>query len=128
MTEWMKQYSNWMKIPGEINNDISSIFFDYEIAFGEQKIEDAITDIIFVNTRKNKLFFDYLGNDANIVMVNDDPFYPYPSQGLLENKNYWAYPHEKNISTISPSIITSMAYRKEPLTESRDINHSILIY
>jgi len=64
LTEWMKQYSNWMKIPGEINNDISSIFFDYEIAFGEQKLEDAITDIIFVNTRKNKLFFDYLGNDA----------------------------------------------------------------
>ncbi len=38
---------------------------------------------------------DYLGNKANIVMVNDDPFYPYPSQGLLENKNYWAYPHDK---------------------------------
>ena len=64
MTEWMKQYSNWMNSPGEKNNEISSIFFDYEIAFGEQKIEDAITDIIFVNAKKNKLFFDYLGNDA----------------------------------------------------------------
>ena len=71
---------------------------------------------------------DYLGNDANIVMVNDDPFYPYPSQGLLENKNYWAYPHEKSISMTSPSIIMSMAYRKEHLTESRDINHLIRIY
>jgi len=64
MTEWMKQYSNWMNSPGEKNNEISSIFFDYEIAFGEQKIKDAITDIIFVNAKKNKLFFDYLGNDA----------------------------------------------------------------
>ena len=64
MTEWIKQYSNWMNSPGEKNNEISSIFFDYEIAFGEQKIEDAITDIIFVNAKKNKLFFDYLGNDA----------------------------------------------------------------
>ena len=64
MTEWMKQYSNWMNSPGEKNNEISSVFFDYEIAFGEQKIEDAITDIIFVNAKKNKLFFDYLGNDA----------------------------------------------------------------
>jgi CBS domain-containing protein len=60
----MKQYSNWMKIPGEINNDISSIFFDYEIAFGEQKIEDTITDVIFKNSKNNALFFDYLGNDA----------------------------------------------------------------
>jgi CBS domain-containing protein len=64
LTEWLKQYSNWMNTPGEKNNEISSVFFDYEIAFGEQKIEDAITDIIFVNTKKNKLFFDYLGNDA----------------------------------------------------------------
>ena len=64
LTEWVKQYSNWMNTPGEKNNEISSVFFDYEIAFGEQKIEDAITDIIFVNTKRNKLFFDYLGNDA----------------------------------------------------------------
>ena len=64
LTEWIKQYSNWMNSPGEKNNEISSVFFDYEIAFGEQNIEDAITDIIFVNAKKNKLFFDYLGNDA----------------------------------------------------------------
>ena len=64
MTEWIKQYSNWMNSPGEKNNEISSVFFDYDIVFGEQKIEDAITDIIFVNAKKNKLFFDYLGNDA----------------------------------------------------------------
>ena len=64
LTEWIKQYSNWMNSPGEKNNEISSVFFDYEIAFGEQKIEDAISDIIFVNAKKNKLFFDYLGNDA----------------------------------------------------------------
>jgi CBS domain-containing protein len=64
MTEWIKQYSNWMNSPGENNNEISSVFFDYEIAFGEQKIEDAISDIIFVNAKKNKIFFDYLGNDA----------------------------------------------------------------
>ena len=64
ITEWIKQYSNWMNSPGEKNNEISSVFFDYEIAFGEQQIEDAISDIIFVNAKKNKLFFDYLGNDA----------------------------------------------------------------
>jgi CBS domain-containing protein len=40
------------------------VFFDYEIAFGEPKIEEAITETIFRNVKKNKLFFDYLGNDA----------------------------------------------------------------
>jgi len=64
LTDWIKQYSNWMNTPGEISNEISSVFFDYELAFGEPKIEEAITDAIFNNTRKNKLFFDYLGNDA----------------------------------------------------------------
>lgn len=64
MTEWSKQYSNWMLTPGENNNKISNIFFDYEIAFGEIKIENSITDVIFNAIKKNNLFFDYLGNDA----------------------------------------------------------------
>jgi len=64
LTDWIKQYDSWIKTPGEKSNEISSIFFDYEIAFGEQKIEEAVTEVIFNNVTKNKLFFDYLGNDA----------------------------------------------------------------
>ena len=64
LTDWIKQYNNWIKTPGEKSNEISSIFFDYEIAFGEGKIEDAITEVIFKNTKNNTLFFDFLGNDA----------------------------------------------------------------
>ena len=64
VTDWIKQYTNWMNTPGEISNEISSVFFDYEIAFGEPKIEEAITEAIFKDVKKNRLFFDYLGNDA----------------------------------------------------------------
>ncbi|HMK06327.1 MAG TPA: DUF294 nucleotidyltransferase-like domain-containing protein, partial [Flavobacterium sp.] len=64
VSDWIKQYQNWMNTPGEISNEISSVFFDYEIAFGEPKIEEAITEAIFANVKKNRLFFDYLGNDA----------------------------------------------------------------
>jgi CBS domain-containing protein len=64
LTDWTKQYNTWMNTPGENSSEISSIFFDYEMAFGEQKIEDAITDTIFKNANNNVLFFDYLGNDA----------------------------------------------------------------
>lgn len=63
LTEWIKQYSGWMNSPGA-GNEISSIFFDYEIVIGEQKIEEAITDAIFTNVLKKTSFFDYLGNDA----------------------------------------------------------------
>lgn len=64
LTDWTKQYNSWMNTPGENSNEISSVFFDYEMAFGEQKIEDAITNTIFKNVKNNVLFFDYLGNDA----------------------------------------------------------------
>ena len=64
LTDWVKQYNVWINTPGENSNNISSIFFDYEIAFGEQKIEEAIENIIFNNIKNNALFFDFLGNDA----------------------------------------------------------------
>ena len=64
MSDWIKQYNNWMKSPGEKSNDISSIFFDYELVFGEGKIEDTLDDLILKNTKNNALFFDYLGNDT----------------------------------------------------------------
>ena len=64
LSDWTKQYNNWMKTPGEKSNDISSIFFDYEIVFGESKIEDTLNDLFFNNAKNNALFFDYLGNDA----------------------------------------------------------------
>ncbi len=64
VSDWIKQYTNWMKAPGEKSNEIGSIFFDYEIAVGEPRIEEAITEVIFNNAGANRLFFDYLGNDA----------------------------------------------------------------
>jgi CBS domain-containing protein len=64
LSDWIKQYNSWMKTPGEQSNEISSIFFDYEIVFGENKIEDSLTETIFNNVKNNNLFFDYLGNDA----------------------------------------------------------------
>lgn len=64
LTDWTKQYNNWMNTPGENSNEISSIFFDFEIAFGEQKIEESIENVIFNNAKNNALFFDFLGNDA----------------------------------------------------------------
>ena len=64
LTDWTKQYNSWMNTPGENSNDISSIFFDYEIVFGEQKLEDAISTVVFKNAENNVLFYDYLANDA----------------------------------------------------------------
>jgi CBS domain-containing protein len=63
VSDWVKQYGGWMSKPGD-GNDISSVFFDYELAAGEPKIEEAITEAIFNGIAKRTSFFDYLGNDA----------------------------------------------------------------
>jgi len=63
LTEWIKQYENWINTPGEYTNEHCSIFFDYEFVFGDQSLETAITDTIF-KTKSKVLFLDYLGNDA----------------------------------------------------------------
>ncbi len=64
LSDWLKQFDTWMKTPGEKNDELSSVFFDYEIIFGDQRIEDAINTIVFENAINNILFYDFLGNDA----------------------------------------------------------------
>lgn len=64
LSEWTKQYNNWMLNPAENLNSISSIFFDYELAYGEQSIEDILNENTFRNLKNNTVFFDYLGNEA----------------------------------------------------------------
>ncbi|POY38823.1 nucleotidyltransferase [Flavobacterium alvei] len=64
LTDWTNQYNSWMNTPGENSNELSSIFFDFEIVIGEKKIEEAIENVVYNNLRNNTLFFDFLGNDA----------------------------------------------------------------
>lgn len=64
LSEWIKQYNSWINTPGETSNEIFTIYFDYELAFGDPKIETEITENIFKNAKNSVLFYDYLGNDA----------------------------------------------------------------
>ena len=64
LTDWKNQYSNWMNTPGEKTDEICSIFFDYELAFGEIQLEEALTEHVFRNAEKNKKFFAFLGTDS----------------------------------------------------------------
>lgn len=71
LTDWTKQYKVWINTPGENSANISSIFFDFELAFGEPKIKEAIENVIYSTAKNNTLFFDYLGNDT---LRNNSPF------------------------------------------------------
>jgi CBS domain-containing protein len=64
-SDWIKQFTTWIAKPGEKSNEIAAIFFDYELAYGDAKLEEQITDTIFaIRAEKNASFFDFLGNDA----------------------------------------------------------------
>ncbi|UQD56991.1 DUF294 nucleotidyltransferase-like domain-containing protein [Flavobacterium sp. K5-23] len=63
-TDWLKQYNSWINNPGENSNNLSSIFFDFDIVYGESKIFETLINEVYKNAVNNTLFFDYLGNDA----------------------------------------------------------------
>jgi CBS domain-containing protein len=64
-SDWIKQFTTWIAKPSEKSNEIAAIFFDYELAYGDAKLEEQITDTIFaIRAEKNASFFDFLGNDA----------------------------------------------------------------
>ena len=70
LSDWIKQYNSWMNTPGENSSDMSSIFFDYELVFGDDKLEEAVGNVVLQNAKNNTLFFDFLGND---VLRNNTP-------------------------------------------------------
>jgi CBS domain-containing protein len=55
LTDWTKQYNSWTQV--KIQIEISSVFFDYEMAFGELKLK-TITEVIF-KMQKVTFFFDF---------------------------------------------------------------------
>ena len=70
LSDWIKQYNSWMNTPGENSSDMSNIFFDYELIFGDEILEEAIGNVVLQNAKNNSLFFDFLGND---VLKNNAP-------------------------------------------------------
>lgn len=64
-SDWVKQYAAWIAKPGEKSNEIATVFFDYELAYGEAQLEEKITETVFaLRAEKNASFFDFLGNDT----------------------------------------------------------------
>ena len=64
LADWTKQFTNWTNTPGENSEEISSIFFDYDLVYGDIELENSITDIVFKDRKSSSLLFDFLGNDA----------------------------------------------------------------
>lgn len=64
ISEWKDQFKNWILKPDEKAVLLSSIFFDYNIIYGSQKLVDDLTHTIFEALGKSSLFYRFLGQDA----------------------------------------------------------------
>ncbi len=64
LTEWKTQFKDWILKPDEKAILLSSIFFDYNRAFGNKELVDDLTDTIYSTLGQTDLFYKFLGRDA----------------------------------------------------------------
>ena len=64
LQEWKNKLSYWISNPGPNEVLMSSIFFDYSLAFGERSLLDNMSDHIFRTVNKYPIFLVHLANGA----------------------------------------------------------------
>ena len=64
VSDWIKQFDLWINTPGENADQFTSLFFDFEFAYGDQKFEALLSDHIIEVSRNKKKFFAFLGTNA----------------------------------------------------------------
>lgn len=81
LTDWKKQFNLWINAPGDNGILMCSIFFDYDLVYGDEFLVEKLTQNIFDNTHKNELFYAYLGSDA----IKSPPPLGFFKQFIVEN-------------------------------------------
>ena len=69
-SEWKKQFTNWITNPGNDEILLCSIFFDYDISYGDISLLNEISDHIFKTTKASPIFYVHLGKS---VLMNPSP-------------------------------------------------------
>ena len=64
LSQWKASVSHWIANPGPDEVLLSSIFFDYNLAYGEKELVDQLTGHIFEETSKYPIFFLHLASGA----------------------------------------------------------------
>jgi CBS domain-containing protein len=64
LQEWKKTTSHWIINPGIDEVLLSSIFFDYNLVYGETSLVNQLSNHIFYNVNKHSIFFLHLAKGA----------------------------------------------------------------
>lgn len=64
LTEWKKQFNDWILNPDGAGTLLSSIFFDYEYIYGEKKLTEELDKNLFKTINEHNYFLSKLGKDV----------------------------------------------------------------
>ena len=64
LTEWKTLINHWITNPGPDEVLMSSIFFDYNLSYGDPKLVESITDHIFESVKQHPVFYYHLAGGA----------------------------------------------------------------
>jgi CBS domain-containing protein len=87
LSEWKEHSAKWINRSGNDELLLSSIFFDYDISYGDVRLSNTLSDHIFENIRDNKRFISFMGATA---LKNPSPvgfFRQFLVEQNGENKN-----------------------------------------
>ncbi len=64
VSEWQKQFTNWISTPDPDNLMLCTIFFDFDLVYGNEKLVNELTEIIFKAIKSHDIFLNHLGVNA----------------------------------------------------------------
>ncbi|WP_372768862.1 DUF294 nucleotidyltransferase-like domain-containing protein [Lutibacter sp.] len=81
LSEWKNQFDTWIKSPSEDAIMMCSIFFDYDLVFGDKKLVNEMSDSIYQSIKSFEIFLNFLGRNA----LRNPPPIGFFRQFLVEN-------------------------------------------
>lgn len=64
LTEWKNMISHWIINPGADEVLLSSIFFDYNLSYGDRELVEELSNHIFESVKKHRAFYLHLASGA----------------------------------------------------------------
>lgn len=110
LNDWIKQYETWINTPSKKNEVPCSIFFDYEIAFGEPLLVESLESKIFLLLKNNQRFFDYLGNDTLRKLPPVSFFKKFNLEEIGPNKDKFDIKNRAILSLVDGARLLALSY------------------
>lgn len=64
ISQWNRQFQRWITVPDEDNLMLCTIFFDFELMYGDSALVNTMSDSIYKSIHSHKIFLNYLGVNA----------------------------------------------------------------